>query len=115
MCSVMEELAGKGTAVQLRRRRRLLGSPCWQAPSRQIRGAEPQHLWVSLRSGAFCGTSRAGDNPRTKSKKERYARRSDVYNRNTKELFNWHACFEDLEGKYTGNGPIDAQRGISTS
>ena len=50
-----------------------------------------------------------------RNRNRRDAKRSDAYNRNTKELLNWHACKKDLEEKYKGNGPINAQRGISTS
>ena len=73
-----------------------------------------QQLWFSLSCGVHCETPRLETTVGQNSRNRRNARSNDAYNRNTEELLNWRACKKGLEEKYTGNSPINGQRGIST-
>ena len=107
MCSTMEELAGQDVSTYIG----VIGSSL----AALLAGAFPQSLWRSI-DHEICGSVWDAKHRGLvtivvqKNRNKRNARRSDASNRNTKELFFWHACKEDLEERYT-----DVKRGNSIS
>ena len=85
----------------------------WLLVTKSLEQDKPQHLWFSLRCGSLLQNITVGTTVGRKNRKKRNTRRRAAHNRNTKHPLDWHACKKELEEKYTGNGSISAQRGIS--
>ena len=77
MCTIMMELAGKGTAMQLKLhiqfggiRSHLVDPAGRRLLAKSLGQIRLQHLWFSLKYGAYCKTSHVGDRSRTEKQKQ---------------------------------------------